>query len=70
MTGALLVGVVRLVLCANDAGESASKKISDSTCGVRGNMNEVRGTGLTECFIRELMVLDIPKIVLGEDTAE
>ena len=72
MTGALRVGVVRpFAVCANDAGASASKKISDSTGEVRGNevsgnMNEVRGKGLTERFIRELMVLNTV-IVLGKE---
>ena len=48
-------------VCANDAGASASRKISDSTAKVRGNINEGRGNGFTERFIRELMVLNIPR---------
>ena len=53
------VGVVRrFVVCADDAGESASKISSDS-------MGEVTDNGLTERFIREFMVLNTAKMVFG-----
>lgn len=56
--GVLRAGVVRrFVVCANDAGESASKSAIDIN-RVRGNTNEVRGNGLKERFIRELTVLN------------
>lgn len=56
VTGALRAGVVRrFVVCANDAGASTTtNKLSGST-------KEIRGNGLTERFIRELIVLNAPR---------
>ena len=66
VTGALGAGVVRrFVVCANDAGESASSRDMCTTTKVSGSTREIRGDRLTKRFIRELIVLDASRAVLN-----